>query len=339
MNWLKRISFKKNRALKWLYFAINIVCAHLLGKPLILCFHRVKIPSGSLLDRRIGVTKPSDLEEVIRFLTMAGYKFVPLERLVQMIEEGNFSKVAAVTFDDGLNDLYENAFPIMKKYSVPFTCFLITSLIDSTKLLWLHQLYISWDKIDKQVRDDIIRDYIEVNNLTKSDETVAHFVVHFNDPYRLMEVAIKLSDVAKINCEDEEHIARDLYLSSEAIEEMQANGLKIELHGHKHWPMASLSEEETSRELETSSMMIKAKFQSHAQFLALPYGKSNPYLNAIARQLGIIGIFTMQGKLITKHNKDLYSLPRFCIYDDVQAFYRELSVEFVKYIVAKFSKN
>jgi peptidoglycan/xylan/chitin deacetylase (PgdA/CDA1 family) len=339
MNWLKRISFKKNKVLKWLYLSINVACASLVGKPLILCFHRVKTPSGSLLDRRIGVTKPSDLEEVIRFLRMAGYQFVSLERLVQMIEEGNFSKVAAITFDDGLNDLYENAFPIMKKYSVPFTCFLITSLIDSTKLLWLHKLYIAWDKIDKQVRDDIIRDYIEINNLTKSDETVAHFVVHFNDPYRLMEVAIKLSDAAKINCEDEGNIARDLYLSSEAIEEMQANGLKIELHGHNHWPLTQLSEEETRQEMKTPLMIIQEKFKSVARFLALPYGKSNPYLNDIARQLGIRGIFTMQGKLITKHNKDLYSLPRFCIYDDVQAFYRALSVEFVKYIVAKFSKN
>ena len=107
-----------------MYFTINIACASLVGKPLILCFHRVKTPSGSLLDRRIGVTKPSDLEEVIRFLRMAGYKFVPLERLVQMIEEGNFSKVAAVTFDDGLNDLYENAFPIMKKYNISFHLFL-----------------------------------------------------------------------------------------------------------------------------------------------------------------------------------------------------------------------
>ena len=212
-------------------------------------------------------------------------------------------------------------------------------MINSTKLLWLHKLYISWDRIDKSVRDEIIRDYIEVDDNTQSDETVAHFVVHFNDTHRLMEVATKLSEAAKINCEDEEHIAKDLYLSSEAIEEMQANGLKIEMHGHYHWPMARLSEEETRRELETSLMIIREKFKSQAQFLALPYGKSNPYLNDIARQLGIRGIFTMQGKLLTAHNKDLYNLPRFCIYDDVQSFYRELSVEFIKYIVAKFSKN
>jgi len=339
MNWLKRISFKKHRVLKWLYFSINIACASLVGKPLILCFHRVKTQSGSLLDRRIGVTKPSDLEEVIRFLRMAGYKFVPLERLVQMIEEGNFSKVAAVTFDDGMNDLYENAFPIMKKYSVPFTCFLITSLIDSTKLLWLHKLYISWDKIDRSVRNDIIRDYIEIDDNMQSDDKVAGFVVHSLDVHSLEKLATRLSETAKINRENEAHFARDLYLRNEAIEEMQAKGLKIELHGHNHWPLTKLSEEETRQEMETPLMIIREKFKSSASFFALPYGKLNPYLNDIARQLDIRGIFTIQGRLITKHNKDLYSLPRFCIYDDVQAFYRALSAEFIKYIAAKFSKN
>jgi peptidoglycan/xylan/chitin deacetylase (PgdA/CDA1 family) len=339
MNWLKRISLKKNRALKWLYFVINIACASLVGKPLILCFHRVKIPSDSLLDRRVGVTKPSDLVEIIRFLRMAGYQFVPLERLSQMIEEGNFTKVAAVTFDDGLNDLYENAFPIMKKYSIPFTCFLITSLISSTKLLWLHRLYISWDRIDKPARDDIIRNYIKGNDAMQCDDTAAHSIVHFNDPNRLVELATKLSEAAKISSEDEAYLIRNLYLRSEAIEEMQSHGLNIEAHGHNHWPLAMLSEEETRREMETSLTIIREKYKSPARFLALPYGISNPYLNDIARQFGIRGIFTMQGRLLTAHNKDPYNLPRFCIYDDVQSFYRELSLEFIKYIIAKFSKN
>ena len=318
---------------------MSIACASLIHRPLILCFHRVKMPSGSLIDRRVGVTKPSDLVEVIRFLRIAGYQCVPLERLMQMTEEGNFSKVAAVTFDDGLSDLYENAFPILKKYSIPFTCFLITSLVDSTRLLWLHKLYIAWDRIDKLARDDFLRDYIEVEDRTQSDEKIAHFVVHYNDPHRLMEVATKLSEAAKINGEDEEQISKNLYLSSEAIEEMQANGLKIELHGHYHWPLASLSEEETRQELKISLMIFNEKFQSQARFFALPYGKSNPYLSDIARQLGIGGIFTMQGRLLTAYNIDPYNLPRFCIYDDIQSFYRELSVEFIKYIIAKFSKK
>lgn len=339
MNWLKRISFKRNKAIKWLYFSVNVVCARFLNQPVILCFHRVKNPSDSLLDKRIGVTKPHVLEEVIRFFRIAGYQFVSLERMMQIIEEGNLQKVVAVTFDDGLSDLHENAFPIMKKHHIPFTCFLITSLLGSTKLLWLHKLYISWDRIDKPVRDDILRDYIKVDDTMQRDEKVAGDIVHSLDGQGLVDLATRLSEIAQMSPEDEEFLARDLYLHGSAIEEMKANGLTIELHGHNHWPLTMLSEEETKQELETSLTVIREKLQSRAQFFAMPYGKSNPYLKDVAKQLDIRGVFTIQGKLLTGHNKDPYNLPRFCIYDDVQAFYRSLSVEFIKYIAAKFSKN
>ena len=339
MNWLKRISLKQCRTIKWLYFTINVIFARLIGKPLVLCFHRVKMPSGSLLDKRIGVTKPSDLEEIIRCLRIAGYQFIPLERLVQIVEKGNHEKVVAITFDDGLSDLYENAFPIMKKYNIPFTCFLITSLIGSTKLLWLHKLYIAWDKVDRPVRDKILEDYIEVHNRTQNDMEAAHFVVHFNAPNRLMEIAARLSEAANINSVDEELLAKNLYLNNREIQAMQAHGLSVELHGHYHWPMERLTEEETRQELETSLTIFRETFQTRARFLALPYGKTNPYLNDIAGQLGIKGLFTMQSRLISGCNIEWHKLPRFCIYDDVQTFYRDLCGQLIRYCIRGFSKN
>ena len=339
MNWLKRISLKQNRALKWLYCSIGLAFARLLNEPLVLCFHRVKIPSGSLLDRRVGVTKPSDLVEVIRFLRMAGYHFVGLETLVKMVEEGNFQRVAAVTFDDGFNDLFTNAFPILKQYNIPFTCFLISSLINSTELLWLHRFYIAWDRVDESARADIISRYVENDHRMRSDDAVTGHIVHSQDKETLIKLANELSDLAKISRDDEARFARDLYLRHEEIEAMQADGLKIELHGHNHWPLARLSQEEARREMETSLTIFRGTFQTQPRFLALPYGISNPYLRNIATTLGIRGIFTMRGELLTAHNKDFYNLPRFCIYNNTQAFYRSLSVELIKCGVARFSRN
>jgi len=110
MGRLKDISLRKNIALKALYALICLACARIVSQPFILCFHRVKLPSGSLLDRRVGCISSANFRRVLRFVSLMGYKFVPLDELVSMIEERKFKKVAAVTFDDGFRDLYENAY-------------------------------------------------------------------------------------------------------------------------------------------------------------------------------------------------------------------------------------
>ena len=42
------------------------------------------------------------------------------------------NKIITLSFDDGREDLYRNAFPIMKKYGLASTCHIVTSLLDHT---------------------------------------------------------------------------------------------------------------------------------------------------------------------------------------------------------------
>src|SRR5262249_26039673 len=46
-----------------------------------------------------------------------------------------------VTFDDGFQSIRKLAFPILQKYDVPATVFLVTGLIGTTEIPWPEQLY------------------------------------------------------------------------------------------------------------------------------------------------------------------------------------------------------
>lgn len=64
---------------------------------------------------------PGEFERQIKALCDAGYRSVFAD------EFGEYSyKTAAITFDDGYENVYANAFPILKKYGVKATVFLIT---------------------------------------------------------------------------------------------------------------------------------------------------------------------------------------------------------------------
>lgn len=62
--------------------------------------------------------------------------------------ENNNNPNVCVTFDDGYRDNIDIAYPILKKYNIPFTIFLTTSFIDST-----NKTFLDWEDI-KRLSDD-----------------------------------------------------------------------------------------------------------------------------------------------------------------------------------------
>ena len=339
MSQVEILLMKSNSILKFFYFITSIFLAYIVRKPVILCFHRVKAPSNSLLDRRVGLISPNNLRKAIRFMRIMGYEFIPLENLVGMIEVGDFRKVAAITFDDGFKDLYQNAYPILKEINAPFTLFLTTSLVDSKYLLWLHKLYISLDKLPLRESESILKNYSDCASNIEDMSAFIGKIIHSKDKRSIIELVASVSRAAKIDEEDEKRLAEDLYLSSIEIKEMKTDGLTIETHGHEHWPLTNLNEKETGEEIKSSITFIKNKLDSSPEYFALPSGTSNRFMKDSATKLGLKAIVTIERKIITKANAALYSLPRICVFNDILDFYRVVAINMIKNIYIKNSRG
>jgi len=75
----------------------------------------------------------NDFERQMAYLAGKGYHVVPLPHLVSMIKRRkSVAGCVALTFDDGYEDFYTNAIPILQKYKLPATVFLATGLIGKT---------------------------------------------------------------------------------------------------------------------------------------------------------------------------------------------------------------
>lgn len=103
----------------------------------ILYYHSVARETGNELRM-----PPEEFDKQMAYLKDKGYQSVSLRQLYEAAYRGGIlpEKSVVITFDDGYEDNYTNAFPILKKYGYTATVFMVTSYIDGEGFLSGSQL-------------------------------------------------------------------------------------------------------------------------------------------------------------------------------------------------------
>lgn len=112
----------------------------------IIMYHYVHY--GANPDDKLVVT-PEAFQRQMRFLKERRYNVVPLETLAVLIKEKRKipARTIAITIDDGQRDNYDQIYPVLKKYNLPATMFVIVNEIGRVQ-----NDKLSWDQI-KEMRD------------------------------------------------------------------------------------------------------------------------------------------------------------------------------------------
>ena len=85
-------------------------------------------------DRPFTVS-PDSFAKQMSWLRASGFNIVSLDRLAEYCEAGTIPKKAlAITFDDGYQDNYTNAFPILQRHGIPATIFITTGDLRGKKI-------------------------------------------------------------------------------------------------------------------------------------------------------------------------------------------------------------
>ena len=124
-------------------------------KVLILNYHKIDNTFISLAIR------PDDFDTQMKYLSENGYHTISPDELYDSLAgTGELpDNPVMITFDDGYEDNYANAYPILKKYGFKATIFVVTSFLDKNK-----KGYMSWD----QARE------MDANGISIQSHTVDH---------------------------------------------------------------------------------------------------------------------------------------------------------------------
>ncbi|MBU0534185.1 MAG: polysaccharide deacetylase family protein [Candidatus Omnitrophica bacterium] len=119
----------------------------------ILFYHKISQPNPKAKVSALYVT-PYNFRRQMRYLKWRGYKTISLYELLNWLDGTKKlpSKSIILTFDDGYEDNYTYAFPILKEFRFSATIFLITKDIGGLSG-WINseetikEPLLSWDKI------------------------------------------------------------------------------------------------------------------------------------------------------------------------------------------------
>lgn len=106
----------------------------LLGR--ILMLHRVVVHRSDGENRELEIT-PEFLKQTIETYRQQGHRFVSIDEACEIIGRGRTDQpFVCLTFDDGYQDNYDIAYPILKQQEVPFVIYVTTGFIDNRLPMW-----------------------------------------------------------------------------------------------------------------------------------------------------------------------------------------------------------
>jgi peptidoglycan/xylan/chitin deacetylase (PgdA/CDA1 family) len=121
-------------------------------KAIILMYHNIGIPPKGARIPNLYVT-PRMFRFQMGYLKFAGYRVLPIPDLLAAVEAGEpRQNVAAITFDDGFSDFYDNAWPVLNAHGYPSTVYVVSGLVAGHNV-WdarhevIRKPLMSWDRL------------------------------------------------------------------------------------------------------------------------------------------------------------------------------------------------
>src|SRR5882724_6197086 len=116
----------------------------------ILMYHSISKPSGGKVHPYFETnTSPETFELQMKYLHDMGYSTVSPGDVVSHLnsEPMAVNKKVVITFDDGFQDFYTQAFPVLQKYGLNATVYLPTAFIDTGTKLFLGKSCLTWPEV------------------------------------------------------------------------------------------------------------------------------------------------------------------------------------------------
>ena len=266
---------------------LNIINRLLLSNRLVILMYHIIVPvpfhfqDWCILDL-------TSFTHQMRYLK-SNFDLLPLETAVENCRQGDIKRpTAAVTFDDGYQNNFSAAFPILSKLKVPATIFLTTGLIDTDDTLWFGRLNTAFAETAIEALCWKGRRF-ELK--TKQDKTAAsRYLQAFLKNLSHDEIQDEVRQISiALGCNPDQPISAASpfrMLDSASIQAMADSDLiSFGAHTHTHPLLSRLSPTLQAKEIGQSLQKVEALTGKPCGAFAYPNGEKSDYTEDTVRLL------------------------------------------------------
>ena len=260
-----------------------------------------------------GKTSRKTFETHLKYLTRH-YKIISLSDAVRYFKEGNLpNRSVVLTIDDGYQDFFDVAFPVLKKFSVPATLYVVTGFLDEKCWIWT----------------DKARYLLTATKSERLSATIGTrtFDEKLGDRNSRLELAGKInSELKKLPDLEKDlvltELAKSLYvqlddmphsefgpISWDQAKEMSSAGIEIGSHTVSHPILTNVDGDTLSDELATSRTILQDHLQTDKLHFCYPNGNVSRRERDAAEKAGYASAVTTEIR-ICESSDDRFLFPR-----------------------------
>jgi peptidoglycan/xylan/chitin deacetylase (PgdA/CDA1 family) len=259
-----------------------------------------------------GIT-PHELEHQLALLSSVG-QFVSAGQIREAIRGGTPlpDRAFVATFDDGLREQYETAWPVLQRMGIPGLFFVNTAPILRGTISSVHKIHLiraSFDpcRVTKVLHEEAARQGIAMNmsiddanvlSQYKYDDLntarlkyLLNFLLAPTERDRLVDACFQ-----QLFADNEGGMSKELYMEVSQIRELSEAGC-LGTHTHEHLPLGVLPTNLAQEQIELSMAHLNEWTGQHIYALSYPYGSREACsveTGRLAEEAGIEFAFTME---------------------------------------------
>jgi hypothetical protein len=200
------------------------------------------------------------------------YRPVCLSELLDLLKgSGKLNKpVMALSFDDGLKEVYEIVAPILMKKGIQAAVFINPSFVDNSDLFYRYKASLIIDRLDKISHPENLFEIINARMGSSIRTKSAMIRKVLNISYEQRNILDPIAELLDIDYKTFLKI-RKPYLTTEQIQELVKQGFEVGSHSLDHPLYSSLDPDEQVRQTVESMKWIEEKFNPGHRFFSFPF--------------------------------------------------------------------